>query len=247
MMVRTFLAVLTLLGIFGIAGPAHAYRPFDGTDAAVTGPGEIGFELQPAGLLREGSQTRLVTPAAPTIVSLGVAEGWEVNAQGQVEIPVGHLRGRTTIVDTGVFAKAVLRPGFLQEQPGPSVATEFGVLLPELNGQSGAGASWAMIISQGGSWGAVHLNLQPEVTLQQHFASFLDVIVEGPGDWPVRPVAELFVTPEIGGPLTRSALIGAIWQVRDNLAFDAGLRGARVGSQSVAELRLGVSFAFDAW
>ncbi len=243
-MVRTFLAALALLGAVATAGPAHAYRPFDGTDAAVADVGELSFELQPAGLLREGSQTRLVTPASPTIVSLGIAEGWEVNAQGQVEVPVGHLRGRTSIVDTGVFAKGVLRPGFLQEQAGPSIGTEFGVLLPELNGQSGAGAAWDMIVSQGGPWGAVHLNIQPELTLQHHFAVFLDAIIEGPRDWPVRPVAELFVTPEIGGALTRSALIGAIWQLRDNLAFDVGLRGARVDSHPVAELRLGISFAF---
>ena len=245
-MARTFLAAIAMLGIVSLAGRAHAFRPFDGTDAAVADPGELSFELQPVGLLREGSQTRLVTPASPTIVSRGVAEGWEVNAQGQVEVPVGHVRGRTTIVDTGVFAKGVLRPGFLQERPGPSVATEFGVLLPELNGRSGAGAAWDMIVSQGGSWGAVHLNVQPELTLEQHFALFLDAIVEGPRDWPVRPVAEFFVTPEIGGALTRSALIGAIWQLRDNLAFDVGLRGARVDSHPVAELRLGISFAFGA-
>jgi len=30
-------------------GPASAYRPFDGTDAAVAAPGELEIELQPAG------------------------------------------------------------------------------------------------------------------------------------------------------------------------------------------------------
>jgi hypothetical protein len=36
------------------SGPAWAYRPFDGTDAAVAAPGEVEIELQPAGRLREG-------------------------------------------------------------------------------------------------------------------------------------------------------------------------------------------------
>jgi hypothetical protein len=36
------------------SAPALAYRPFDGTDAAVAAPGEIEIELQPAGRLREG-------------------------------------------------------------------------------------------------------------------------------------------------------------------------------------------------
>jgi hypothetical protein len=43
---------------------------------------------------------------------------------------------------------------------------------------------------------------------------------------------------------TYSALVGAIWQVRDNLAFDVGLRLAWVNRQSVNELRAGVTFGF---
>ena len=39
------------------SGPAWAYRPFDGTDAAVAAPGEVEIELQPAGRLREGGNT----------------------------------------------------------------------------------------------------------------------------------------------------------------------------------------------
>jgi hypothetical protein len=36
---------------------ASAYRPFDGTDAAVAAPGEIEIELQPAGRLRDNATT----------------------------------------------------------------------------------------------------------------------------------------------------------------------------------------------
>ena len=32
---------------------AFAYRPFDGTDAAVAEPGEMEIEFQPAGLFRQ--------------------------------------------------------------------------------------------------------------------------------------------------------------------------------------------------
>ena len=39
-----------------------------------------------------------------------------------------------------------VQPGVLQEKPGPSVATEFGVLLPEVGG-SGVGASGTGIMS----------------------------------------------------------------------------------------------------
>jgi hypothetical protein len=39
-------------------------------------------------------------------------------------------------------------------------------------------------------------------------------------------------------------LVGAIWQVRDNLAFDMGLRYALVNGRPVNELRAGVTFGF---
>lgn len=37
------------------SGPAAAYRPFDGTDAAVADLGQVEIELQPAGVLHAGS------------------------------------------------------------------------------------------------------------------------------------------------------------------------------------------------
>jgi hypothetical protein len=55
------------------SGSARAYRPFDGTDAAVAAPGELEIELQPAGRLREGGTTTLVAPA--TVFNYGLSEG----------------------------------------------------------------------------------------------------------------------------------------------------------------------------
>ena len=62
------------------SGPARAYRPFDGTDAAVAAPGEVEIELQPAGRLREGGNTTLVAPA--TVFNYGLSQGWEAVFQG---------------------------------------------------------------------------------------------------------------------------------------------------------------------
>jgi len=52
------------------SGSAWAYRPFDGTDAAIAAPGELEIELQPAGRLREGGNTTLVAPA--TVINYGL-------------------------------------------------------------------------------------------------------------------------------------------------------------------------------
>ena len=43
---------------------AHAYRPFDTTDAAVAHAGELEFEIGPVGYLRTGSAPFLVAPSA---------------------------------------------------------------------------------------------------------------------------------------------------------------------------------------
>jgi hypothetical protein len=44
---------------------------------------------------------------------------------------------------------------------------------------------------------------------------------------------------------TYSALVGAIWQVRGNLSFDAALRYALVNGQPVNEIRAGLTVAFS--
>jgi hypothetical protein len=137
-----------------------------------------------------------------------------------------------------------LREGSLQEKPGPSIATEFGILLPGVNDQHGTGAVLNGIVSQRGDWGTAHLNVQLELTRQQHIDYFLDTIIEGPHAWPLRPVAEIFYQSDVSLFRSASALIGAIWKVRDNIAVDFGLRGARIGGQTASEIRAGVTFAF---
>jgi hypothetical protein len=74
---------------------------------------------------------------------------------------------------------------------------------------------------------------------------FLGTILEGPFAWTVRPVSEIFTDRPRDGPRTDSLLVGAIWRVREGLSFDAGLRSARVGSEAVHELRLGLTWAFS--
>jgi len=100
------------------------------------------------------------------------------------------------------------------------------------------------IISQRWDWGTLHLNAQIALTREQHADYFLDTIIEGPHDWPVRPVAEIFYESDVSLFRTGSALVGAIWQVRDNVAVDFGLRGARINCQTAGEIRAGVTFAF---
>jgi len=239
--VRCANASLILLGVVLCAGPAFAYRPFDGTDAAVAAPGEIEVELQPAGIQHEQGTQTLIAPW--TVVNIGLREGWEAVFEGRGETPLSPL-GPTELIDAGAFLKHVVVPGSLQGKDGPSVATEFGVLLPDSTGDSGAGISWATIVSQRWDWGTVHFNMETALMRDHHADVFVGTIIEGPSKWKVRPVAEFFYEKEFGQAETVSGLVGLIWQVSDKLSFDAAFRHALTNGHPVNEVRAGLTFAF---
>lgn len=223
--------------------PAAAYRPFDGTDAAVADVDEVEIELQPAGVERAGSEKALIAPFV--VYNYGFAKRWEFVLQGQAETPLA-TPGPTSVTNSGAFLKYVIKEGTLQEKSGPSIATEFGPLLPDINGESGTGVSWAGIISQRWDWGTVHFNAETNLTRDHRGELFLDAIIEGPYKWPVRPVCEIFTDTVANQSQTFSVLAGAIWQVRDSLSFDLAYRHAFINSQPVDELRAGLTFGFSA-
>ncbi len=227
----------------GVA-PARAYRPFDGTDAAVVGPGEFEVELGPVGYLRQGHDTDLIVPQG--VLNLGVAPNWELVVQGRGDNALSR-RAPFTFGDSGVFVKSVLREGGLQEREGLSIATEFGVLTPGIDSEPGTGASVAGIVSY--RWPSVtaHVNLAGALTRDQHADLFAGTILEGPSAWTVRPVAELFVEREFARSTTLSGLVGAIWRISDNLSVDLGYRRAEVGARSVDEIRAGLTVSFGLW
>jgi len=223
-------------------GAAVAYRPFDGTDAAVAETGEIEIELGPVEYLRAAAERTLLAPDLR--INYGFIPGWEAALEGKLTHGLTAGVPGTSLVESQALFKGVLREGTLQEKQGPSIATEFGALLPGINDQHGTGAVLNGIVSQRWDRGTVHLNAQIELTRQQHADYFLDSIIEGPHDWPVRPVAEIFYESDVSVFRSGSALVGAIWQVQDNIAVDFGLRGARTNGQTAGEIRAGVTIAF---
>jgi hypothetical protein len=224
-----------------VARPAAAYRPFDGTDAAVANLNEVEIELQPAGRLQTGPQSTLVAPEV--VYNYGFAERWEMVLQTQAETPLSP-GGPSSLAASGAFLKYVIKPGVLQGQSGVSIATEFGPLLPGVNADPGFGFSWSGIVSQRWDWGTAHFNVETNLTRDQHGEGFLGVILEGPSKWTVRPVVEFFYDKVWTQTETRSALVGAIWQVKDDLSFDAAFRYALVNGHVVNEIRAGLTFAF---
>ena len=226
----------------GWCDAASAFRPFDGTDAAVADTGDIEVELGPVEYQRDGAARVLLAPDLR--VNYGFAPDWEATIEGDLTHALSPGLPATTLVGNIASLKTVLREGSLQEKPGPSIGSEFDVLLPGIRDEPGAGVGLIGIVSQQWPWATVHFNGGAALTRDRHADYVVDTIVEGPRDWPVRPVSEFFYETDVGAFHTRSGLVGAIWQVKDNIAVDFAVRGARTNEHTAGEIRAGVSFAF---
>ena len=105
-------------------GNALAYRPFEGTDAAVADVSELEIELGPAEPLRDGRQRSLTAPE--TVFDLSVAKDWEVGLQGQAVTLRSLGPAQPSLVGDALFLKGLLRDGVLQTNPSPASPSSSG-------------------------------------------------------------------------------------------------------------------------
>ena len=232
--------VLLLLGCIACPTGALAYRPFDSTDAAVADLGDFETELSPLSFRHDDSGPAWISPAAR--LNYGFVQDWEVVLEGQAEHP---RHDRSTLVDNALSLKGVLQEGSLQDKTGLSFATEASVLLPGINDQSGAGFGVTGIAGQRWEWGSLHVNLGVSRSREGNGEIFFGTILEGPRDWTVRPAVEFVYDREFGSMEKLSLLAGLIWQASEKLAFDLGVRQARINSRPDTEIRAGLTFAFS--
>jgi hypothetical protein len=137
---------------------------------------------------------------------------WEFRQIGRPFFPVNQNQQFVTdtpfsLGNVSAFLKTVVRDGVLQDKSGPSVAIEFGALLPGFLDEEGYGAHLGGIVSQRWDWGTINWNLQGEYTRDHHPDVFASAIIEGPDKWKVRPVSEFFYEEEFGVARKLSALV----------------------------------------
>jgi len=244
---RSRLAPLSVpLWLVIVALPAHAYRPFDSTDASVVEPGTVEIELGPVGYLREASENSLIVPAL--VVNVGLLERLEFVAEGKGVIALGadpEDLDDFELDGVAVLLKGIVRRGSLQGRTGPSLAIEPGVQIPTQERHERVGASLLAIASQSWDSLSLHLNLGSELTPEHDTVLLAGLIAEGPGAWRVRPVAELRAERALDEHETlASGLVGAIWCVSDRLSLDAALRAGRLDGSALFEIRAGVTWEF---
>jgi hypothetical protein len=230
-------SAILIVGLMGWPLAAWAYRPFDSTDAAVADKDVFEVELSPLSYRHDDDGTAWITPSAR--LNYGFAQDWEAVLEGQAE-HFSSMRSRLTEAQFDI--KGVLQEGSLQEKEGWSLGGEASFLLPGINADDGAGFELTGIASQRWDWGTIHINIAAELSRDQRFGTFAGLILEGPDDWPVRPVAEVNYQRVFRTQDETSVLVGAIWKLKDSLAFDIGFRHAWVNSRPDEQIRAGLTF-----
>jgi hypothetical protein len=216
--------IFALVALTGVGRPflAWGYRPFVSTDAAVADPNAVELELGYFNLERSDKENTFLVPQV--VLNYGLFTDWELVGEFVVEEPPGQA---ARLADPGVFLKAVLKEGVLQQKTGPSFAVEAGALLPStVREQRGGGFEGLGILSGRFSALTYHLNVGGGV--DRHNTDPFVI-------WGV--ILELPVTPsfrfvgEISGESVRkrlpdeSALLGFIWQPWSSpVSVDSGLR-----------------------
>jgi hypothetical protein len=234
---------LAVLALLAASPSAHALRPFDGTDADVAKLGS--FELE-AGVsqLRLGPQRQSSLPAL--VGNWGIVADTELVLEGVLDqrqggVPAGE---HSLVLDAAALSvKHVFRRGSLQDESGVSVATECSLLLPSIGAAPGTGFGCAAIASQRWDLVSVHLNAALDRTREHTNERTLSLIAEGSEDWRLRPVSELMLVRGADGSRQHSALLGAIYQNTETLAFDLGYRHADGSAGRANELRLGLTWS----
>jgi hypothetical protein len=237
---------LALALAIGWSRNAQAYRPFDGTDADVAAPHEAELEIGPAGYHQEGSSRLVVAPAL--VANYGFAPGFEAVLEGRQNFQLNAARHPWQVEDVAFSIKSLLRRGSLQGATGIAVALELGMLLP--GSERRLGSHVASIFSL--HWPAitVHLNLVNDVFYSLQYDAKASLIVEGPDEWRLRPVAELLAERDFGrarlsDDLAESALVGGIFRWTDDVSLDVGGRYGRSARQPEEELRAGLTWSFE--
>jgi len=233
---------LVLLLSVALAPRALAYRPFDQTDADVAELHVLELELGPLQFERSAGRTAYV----PTfILNAGLLPGWElvIDTSGSGTVAGPREPGEVFDFEAGVAFKGVVRKGSLQDGEGPSIAVEPELLLPATAGPSGFGFAAGVIVSQ--RWPALtlHVNLVPAWSRAHNLAGQVGFIAEGPAEWTVRPVGEVYVEAEHAVPgVTSSFLGGVIWRISPRVSTDAAVRVGTVSGTGLVELRVGLTW-----
>ncbi len=245
--------LLVLTGLVALA-PATSARAYliETNDARVADHGSFELELAPIGYyqLVVGDEYReLIAPSMQ--LYLGIAPGWDLLylTRGYGRIEGDPTQSAYSLSDQMVAFRTMLVRGRYSDEghEGPSLTLQTGVLLPGVDAETGFGATIALLFAQQWDAGTLHLNAWVNLTHERLLNLFFTSCIEGPDAWTVRPVVEVWIDLVVDGDPTLSGLLGAVWDVSDDVALQGGVRMGGWEGWLDFEVRLSAYFAVPLW
>lgn len=245
-------AALVALAWLALAPPAHAYL-IETNDARVADHGTFEIELAPIGyrqLVLGDEVHELIVPSMQ--IYLGIAPGWDVIylTRGYAPLDGDPTQSAFALADQMIAFRTMLVRGRYSDEgsyDGPSLTLQTGVLLPGIAAETGFGATIALLFAQQWDAGTLHLNAWVDVTHDRALNVFLTSAMEGPDAWTVRPVVEVWIDLVLDGEPMLSGLIGAVWDVSDDFALQAGVRMGGWEGWLDVEARLSAYWVVPLW
>ena len=233
--------VLVCLLILASPRLAWGYRPFDFTDADVAERRTIEVEFAPVEFVSRGANHALRAPNLTLNFGLGGGSELVVEGFNQVALKPEEDEPHSQLADVEVGIKKILRRGSLQDEKGASIATEAGLVFPG-RGEDHLGAALSGIVSDVSRAGVVHATVEYSRSPDGLDEAGAGVIVETNDANGWRPVAELKLDGARGEPTSKAVLVGAIYEAREGLAFDAGVSLGQSEGERWTEARAGLTW-----
>jgi hypothetical protein len=210
------------LGLCGLVASAAQARPLATPDASTVGARAGQIEVGIA-----ASDSALTAPAAAAI---GLGDRLEASLEAGVGMSTAG--GAPAPGDVAAGLRFVVREGSLQERAGPSLALTSAAVVPP----DGSALSLAMGGVLSSAWEPLSVHVAASVSPVELGAWWSGLALVGPGDWSLRPLAEVTFEPDVVGLLG-----GLSWDVSDRVTLDVAAGGALAGA---LEGTLGLSAPF---
>lgn len=236
-----FLGVATAIVLSVFPHRAFAYRPFTSTDADVVNAKEIEIEFGYLTIERNAGETSYIAPSV--VLNYGLSDTLELIGEFVVQKPPNEA---WEVADPGIFLKALLKRGALQDQSGLSVAMEAGALLPTDKDDNKDIGGEAILIASGVFAPFVyHINLGGGVDRAGSAFWKWGAIGEVPVSNSLTLVSEIAGEDAAGAESNHSALFGARFQpTKSSVVFDMGARRRLAGATPAWTATAGLTFGF---
>jgi hypothetical protein len=226
--------------------PARAHL-MDAFDARTLDPGTLELEVQPVGYFAVPSEDAhyLVTPSLAAYVGIVDRVDLVLLSRGYASLDDPAAPARYHTRESMVTARLLLREGTYSTDgaSGPSLALIGGALLPNAGVREHVGATLGFLFSQQWDAGTLHGNPTGSYTPWGTWDVFVPVAFEGPPEWSVRPLAEVWLDQD-GDFTTVSAGAGVYVDFSDTSNLGVGARYAR-GEGGYDEVEIRASFWWE--